>query len=123
MLKKGKKSEKTHKKGTHEDSHGQSHADALAKKQAAYDHVFDMEPTKQLNRKAIDDLKAKLAETKAFGNTVDSKIIGKLMVQPDKSSPSMVKLQDVAQVVSRGRHINVILSDESVRNCTMPNHL
>jgi len=72
-----------------------------------------MEPTKRLNQKAIDDLKTKLAEFKAYGSSIDPKVIGKLMVHPEKHSSTTVKLQDLAQVVARGRHINVILSDEA----------
>jgi hypothetical protein len=76
-----------------------------------------MEPLKKSIPEIIKAFKTKLAHVKVTGmNSISTKAIESLMVQPDKSSGGTVRLHDVAQVVSRGRHINVILSEEAVRH-------
>jgi ribosome recycling factor len=63
--------------------------------------------------KTIEHMTHKLADLKT-GGSLNPAVLESLHVQPDKQSQDVVKLSDLAQVVTRGRHLNVILSDEAV---------
>ena len=56
-----------------------------------------------------------LAELRS-GGRFNPRILEDLHVVVDKKSNETMRLGDIAQVVSRGRHVNIIMSDEDVRD-------
>ncbi|KAF2675380.1 ribosome recycling factor [Microthyrium microscopicum] len=79
--------------------------------QDAYDEAFDFTNLERKILKAIEQMTHKLGELKA-GGTLNPKVLEKIEVKLDKTTTDTVKLHDVAQLVTKGMQIQVILSDE-----------
>jgi hypothetical protein len=63
--------------------------------------------------KSIERMTHKLSELRA-GGRLNPTILEGLSVNLEKSSTDRVKIKDIAQVVSKGQYIHIILSDEEV---------
>jgi ribosome recycling factor len=79
----------------------------------APDDAFDFSGLEKQISKTIERLTSELAELKS-GGRFNPKVRENRDVYVDKSTQETVKLRDVAQVVTKGRHINVILYDLNV---------
>ncbi|KAM0722314.1 hypothetical protein Q7P37_001755 [Cladosporium fusiforme] len=64
---------------------------------------------------AIERLKDDLSKLRA-GGRFNPEVLESLRVQPDKTSAKKVKLSDVAQVVPKGRQVQVIVGEKERRN-------
>jgi ribosome recycling factor len=76
---------------------------------------FDFSTLESDILKSIERMTHRLAELRA-GGRLNPTTLEALQVNLDKSSSSRVKLKDIAQVVSKGQYLHVILSDEEVYN-------
>lgn len=63
---------------------------------------------------AVERLKDDLSKLRA-GGRFNPELLENLRVQPDKNSPSKVRLSDVAQVVPKGRTVQVLAGEKDVR--------
>jgi len=84
----------------------------VSDKTAAYDEAFDFQPLERSVLKAIESLTHKLAELRT-GGSLSPKVVESLTVQLDKKADETSKIADIGHVVTKGRHLHVILSDES----------
>ena len=62
---------------------------------------------------AVERLKDDLSKLRA-GGRFNPELLENLRVQPDKSSQSKVRLSDVAQVVPKGRTVQVLVGEKDV---------
>jgi ribosome recycling factor len=74
---------------------------------------FDFSTLESDILKSIERMTHRLAELRA-GGRLNPTTLEALQIHLDKSSSSRVKLKDIAQVVSKGQYLHVILSDEEV---------
>jgi multidrug efflux pump subunit AcrB len=63
---------------------------------------------------AVERLKDDLSKLRA-GGRFNPELLENLRVQPDKNSGSKVRLSDVAQVVPKGRTVQVLVGEKDVR--------
>jgi ribosome recycling factor len=75
--------------------------------------AFDFASLEREILKSIERMTHKLAELRSGGRLSPS-TIEVLPVKLDKESSGHVKIKDLAQVVSKGQYIHIILSDEEV---------
>ena len=63
---------------------------------------------------AIERLKSDLSKLRA-GGRFNPEVVENLRVQPDKSSNQTVRLSDLAQVIPKGRQVQIIVGEKDVR--------
>ena len=85
--------------------------------QLAVDKAFDFSELESGILRSVEQLSHKLSELRA-GGRLSPTTIEVLLVKLDKDSSTHVKIKDIAQVVTKGQYIHVILSDEQV--CCFP---
>lgn len=67
---------------------------------------------------AIERLKNDLSKLRA-GGRFNPEVVENLRVQPDKGSNQMVRLSDVAQVIPKGRQVQIMVGEKDVRAVTL----
>ena len=93
----------------------ESKSQAAASKDAApADDPADFSALEADIAAAVARLKDDLSKLRA-GGRFNPELLENLRVQPDKSSASKVRLSDVAQVVPKGRTVQVLVGEKDVR--------
>ena len=114
LLKKGGKAAREEKQAAPKDSG----------KSAGGDDPFDFLALEADIASAIERLKNDLSKLRA-GGRFNPEILENLRVQPDKSNNQTVKLSDVAQVIPKGRTVQIMVGEKDVREdqtvCCMSN--
>jgi ribosome recycling factor len=102
------------KKGTQKKNHGPKTRDAPDAPAPAtpQEEAFDFSGLLNQISKCIERLTANLNELKS-GGKFSPKLLESIEVSPDKSGPAK-KLREMAQMVAKGRHVNIILYDLGV---------
>jgi hypothetical protein len=92
----------------------QAHQDA--KETAVPIDVDDFQKLQDNIKKSLDTLSRKLTELKADGasGTVEKLRVLHSTTKADHSQPSKIVLGDIAQIVTKGQHVHVIVSSEDV---------
>jgi ribosome recycling factor len=106
------------KKKTHKEDHrhGKYNPQDLQNdppKQNDAPNAFDFAALEREILKSIERMTHRLAELRSGGRLSPS-TIEVLPVKLDKESSSTVKIKDLAQVVSKGQYMHIILNDEAV---------
>jgi ribosome recycling factor len=92
----------------------ESKAQAASSKDAApADDPSDFSALEADIAAAVERLKDDLSKLRA-GGRFNPELLENLRVQPDKSSQSKVRLSDVAQVVPKGRTVQVLVGEKDV---------
>lgn len=81
--------------------------------------AFDASATAALRESAIERLKDDLSKLRA-GGRFNPEVLENLRVAPDKTAATKkVKLSDLAQVVPKGRTVQVMVGEKDVSSFTM----
>lgn len=100
LLKKGAKAAREEKKSTSSDS--------------ATSDPFDFSLLEADIAASIERLKTDLSKLRA-GGRFNPEVLEKLRVQPDKKDNTTFKLNDLAQVVPKGRTVQILVGEQDVR--------
>lgn len=92
---------------------------SAAKATASNDDPFDFTALEADIAAVLERLKADLAKLRA-GGRFNPEVLENLRVQPDKSDKQTVKLSDLAQVIPKGRVVNVLVGEKEVLPSTTP---
>ncbi|KAH9843350.1 ribosome recycling factor [Teratosphaeria destructans] len=102
LAKKGAKQAREEKQSSPSSSSG--------KGSAASDDPFDFSALEADIAAAIDRLKTDLSKLRA-GGRFNSEVLENLRVQPEKGSSQTVKLNDLAQVIPKGRIVQILVGE------------
>jgi len=80
--------------------------------ETTFDKAFDFSKLESEILKSIERMTHKLSELRSGGRLNPTQLEG-LSVKLDKASSNTIKLKEIAQVVTKGQYIHVILSDET----------
>jgi ribosome recycling factor len=86
---------------------------ASSSKSAASDDPYDFSTLEADIASAIDRLKNDLSKLRA-GGRFNPEVLENLRVQPDKKNPQTVKLNDLAQVIPKGRTVQILVGEQDV---------
>lgn len=81
-----------------------------------FDHeaAFDLSDVDTEYKKHDERFERRLQEFKSAGGRFNPELLGQLRVRPDRDSPEMYPLRELAQVVYRGgRSVSIMVSDQS----------
>jgi ribosome recycling factor len=78
------------------------------------DEPYDFSALEADIASAIEQLKDALSKLRA-GGRFNPEVLENLRVQPDKKSNQTVKLSDLAQVVPKGRQVQILVGEQDVR--------
>lgn len=92
---------------------------ASDKTQAASDDPFDFSGLESDIANAIERLKSDLSKLRA-GGRFNPEVLENLRVQPDKNNKQTVKLSDLAQVIPKGRTVQIIVGEKDVSDQHRP---
>lgn len=81
---------------------------------ASSDDPYDFSALEADIKTCIERLKDDLSKLRA-GGRFNPEVLENLRVQPDKASNQTVKLSDVAQVLPKGRTVQVMVGEKEVR--------
>ena len=105
LSKKGGKAAREEKKA---DSKGKNDAAA-----AATEDPYDFSGLESDIASTLERLKNDLSKLRA-GGRFNPEVVENLRVQPDKQSNQTVKLNDVAQVIPKGRTVQILVGEKDV---------
>lgn len=107
LSKKGGKAAREEKKA---DSRGRNDAAAAA---AATEDPYDFSGLESDIASTLERLRNDLSKLRA-GGRFNPEVVENLRVQPDKQSNQTVKLNDVAQVILKGRTVQILVGEKDV---------